>query len=101
VKKDPRKGTALLERACKGKAAGACRALALADPRGRRYLPLLEQACAAGDILVSCVILGDVYAKGERVRRDLARANTYYERACKKGLATACAKAGVSPPPAR
>jgi len=47
--------------------------------------PLLIKACEGGKAY-SCWYAGDSFEAGEGVAADLARAGTYYERACKGGV---------------
>lgn len=49
----------------------------------------LNARCMAGSVLV-CTQLGDMYATGKGVARDLARAELAYERACNGGVADVC-----------
>jgi TPR repeat protein len=98
VPADPKKGTALIEKACKGKAAGACRSLAMADPNSPRYVELMKKACEYGDRAVSCVGLGNMYTAGERVKADEKQAKKYYALGCTKISPQACEKAGLPVP---
>lgn len=93
VAKDVATGRALLESACTHGAGGACRTIALREgERSPRYARLMEKSCDAGDVLISCVIVADLYAKGEHVKRDQAKANALYRRACDHGVSSACEK---------
>jgi len=94
VKKDEKAGTALVQKACKGGQAGACRTLALAEPSVPKRLKLLEQACSGGDLAVSCLLLGDHYAEVS----DLVRATAFWTKACSGTQPKACAKAGIPVP---
>jgi uncharacterized protein len=57
----------------------------------RKRIPgLLETACK-GDVALACKYLGDLYAKGELVGRDVKQANALYDKACKLGDNDGCA----------
>jgi uncharacterized protein len=49
----------------------------------------LDAKCLAGDVQ-SCTQLGDMYANGRGVTRDLGRAGQSYERACNLGAPDVC-----------
>ncbi len=51
----------------------------------------LRLSCDDGNA-TACYNLGALYANGERVTRDLARAVSLYQQACDGGLARACRK---------
>ena len=50
-----------------------------------------ETPASKGDVNVACKFLGDLYAKGELVPRDIMRANALYDKACKLGYDRGCA----------
>jgi len=49
----------------------------------------LRSRCTSGDV-AACVQLGDMYAAGTRVTRDMGRAAEMYQRACDQGAAEVC-----------
>lgn len=49
----------------------------------------LKTKCYAGEV-ASCIQLGDMYAAGQGVERDLARAGEAYSRACDGGASDVC-----------
>lgn len=49
----------------------------------------LRSACLGGDV-AQCIALGDMYATGTRVPRDLGRAAEMYQQACDRGAADTC-----------
>lgn len=49
----------------------------------------LRSRCASGDMSV-CVELGNMYASGTRVTRDMGRAAEMYRKACDQGAAEVC-----------
>ncbi len=57
----------------------------------RKRVPGLFETACKGDLEVACKFLGDLYAKGELVRRDVKRANALYDKACKLGYDRGCA----------
>lgn len=59
-----------------------------ADPK--RGLAILERACDTG-YAIGCAQLGYYYAHGKVVQTDEPRARTYYTRACKLGHSDSCA----------
>jgi rhomboid protease GluP len=74
---------------------------------GAAHLPWRRAPCRGGDVaecaascelgvLESCAILGHKYTVGEDVRRDLVRARTFLERACRGGLSEACTHLGLT-----
>jgi TPR repeat protein len=73
-------------RAPSGVAILAAVALAAA---GCSQVSRLDAKCVAGDVL-ACRQLGDMYANGRGVTRDLARAGQSYERACNGGEPDVC-----------
>jgi TPR repeat protein len=58
--------------------------------------PSCEAGCEASS-KYSCKVLGMMYAGGEGVPKDPARANELYAKACKLGEPKACELAGASP----
>src|SRR5512143_3035265 len=72
------------------RAAGvACVAVLAACSQASR----LDAQCVAGNVLV-CTQLGDMYANGRGVPKDLGRAARAYDRACTGGVADVCATLG-------
>ncbi len=53
----------------------------------------LDARCVSGDVAV-CTELGDMYASGRGVPRDLGRAAGAYQRACDGGVADVCTTLG-------
>lgn len=64
-------------------------AVAAAVSVGCSQASRLDAKCVAGDVN-SCTQLGDMYANGRGVPRDMARAGQSYERACNGGVADVC-----------
>jgi uncharacterized protein len=56
-------------------------------------LALLERTCERGDYL-ACHELATLYARGERVERDLARAEALYTRMCEIDYSISCLQLG-------
>src|SRR5688572_14994877 len=63
----------------------ACAAMSMKD---------CETACANGD-LAMCTVVGDLYTRGERVAKDVARGITFHEKACDGGQLMGCFSIGV------
>lgn len=55
----------------------------------------LESACGGGTV-GACTELGNLFADGQRVRQDLARAATYFDRSCTGGDADGCTMLGIA-----
>jgi TPR repeat protein len=98
---------ALHERACKSDEYNSCwRAaqllLAREPAQTARAIPLLRKACEGFNTHEACVQLGEMYRRGDGVRRDVASARTLLESACNDGFLPACraerALTGESPP---
>ncbi len=71
-------------------AGAACAAVLLASCS---QASRLDAQCVAGNVTV-CTQLGDMYANGRGVTKDLGRAARAYERACNGGAADVCATLG-------
>ncbi len=85
------------ERACALKRPAPCAFLATFILEGfkfpnsdRKRVPALLKTACSGDVNVACKLLGDVYAKGELVKRDVKKANELYARSCKLGYDRGC-----------
>jgi TPR repeat protein len=70
-------------------AAAATLALAGVWISGCSEASRMETRCMTGDVAV-CIQLGDVYANGRGVARDLGRAARAYDRACAGGAVDVC-----------
>jgi TPR repeat protein len=83
--RNPEQAALWYERACAMQRPSPCLFLAVFIHDGvkfpssdhKRIPALLETACK-GDVAVACKLLGDLYAKGELVRRDVTRSNALY-----------------------
>jgi TPR repeat protein len=85
------------ERACTLKRPAPCAFLAAFITGGNKFpnndkkrVPGLYEAACTGGVNVACKFLGDVYNKGELVKRDIKKANTLYDKACKLGYDRGC-----------
>lgn len=85
------------ERACTLKRPAPCAFLATFITNGakisnadkKRVPGLLDTACNGG-VTIACKMLGDIYSKGELVKRDVEKANELYAKACKAGYDRGC-----------
>ena len=77
------------DRVTRVSAAVAALALASSWLSGCSEASRLETRCLSGDVPV-CVQLGDMYANGRGVPRDLGRAARAYDRACSGGAVDVC-----------
>jgi uncharacterized protein len=64
-------------------------AVAAAVVAGCSQASRLDTKCLAGDV-ISCTQLGDMYANGRGVPRDIVRAGQAYERSCNLGAPDVC-----------
>jgi TPR repeat protein len=96
VKEDPMRAASLYDKACKGKLAEGCSALAALEKLGKagavdlsRAAQLQTQACEGGSNK-ACVELGRAYLQGQGVKKDAARAQGLFHRACEARDALGC-----------
>ncbi|PIE12043.1 MAG: hypothetical protein CSA72_02720 [Rhodobacterales bacterium] len=88
VEKNPARASELLRRACTTKYPSASAGIALFEleaVRGDKEegLACLEKSCE-GDDSEACLVLGEIYAAGNGVRKNAATASSYFEQACSK-----------------
>lgn len=97
VEKDETRARALLDKACAGNAGGACTSVGLAEgmktAKGRE---LIEKGCNLGDA-IGCMGVGGLYLHGTGVPKDVKKARTYLDKACKGGQSAACDKLAEIP----
>jgi TPR repeat protein len=85
------------DRACTLGRAVACTLLATFILEGvkfpgsdrKRIVGLFDSGCR-GEMNIACKFLGDIYNKGELVRRDVKKANELYAKSCKLGYDRGC-----------
>jgi TPR repeat protein len=104
-KQDIPRGVAVMRRGCDGGNAKRCNELAMLHlgmlGGGKEFrvientadgLALLDRTCTRMDSDDACRILAQLYATGTKAKKDLARAQDYYGRACpSQDEAKACA----------
>ncbi len=101
VDADPGRAADLFEKACASEMIGCFRLAELLVRDGGsadRAVELFDKACdgtlAHGDgsppVSESCFRLGEMYANGSGVDRDVYRAGSYFRRACRLGYQEAC-----------
>jgi TPR repeat protein len=97
VPADQAGGKARLEKTCAAKIPLGCAALGrmlIDNGEGQRGLELLDHACDDGEVQ-ACAGMGGFLGLGDKVPRDVKRANAAEERACLLGSSSGCLLSGA------
>lgn len=101
--KDVKKASALMQKACNANVMLACGTLGQMHMKTElglsgkpaKGVPLLEKACAGGEVQ-ACAVLSAENGLGERIPRNDVLAKKYGERACALGSSSACFIQGMA-----